>query len=389
MHYDFDRKINRKHTRSVKWDVDEVEEMIPLWIADMDFEVARPILEAISKRAEHPVFGYARIPQEYYDATIKWFKQKHGWEMRQECFVPTTGVVPAIAIALKALTQPSDKVIMQAPIYNCFYRVIENAGCPIIENPLTLKDGRYTMDLESFEKQIIEEQPKVFLLCNPHNPAARVWTREELAELARICKKHGLVVIADEIHCELVFKGHRYTPFATVARDYDLPLVCCHSPSKSFNIAGLKVANIYCEDDVIRERIVRAADLFEQSDINPFGIDALIAAYTEEGGEWIDQLNAYVYQNYLMVDDFVKKHLPQWKVTRMEGTYLAWIDVSASGKSAEELVEDIRQNTQVRLNSGTMYSRKYGEGFVRVNMACPKALLQEALTRVAEYMKKA
>ena len=386
--YDFDKLTERRGTNSYKWDSPVDADVLPMWVADMDFEVAPAITKALQERVTQGIFGYTMVPDSYYEAIVDWFKRRHGWTLERDWILYTTGVVPAVSCALKALTLPGEKVLVQTPAYNCFFSSIANSGCQLAENELVYEGGTYHVDFDDFERKCADEKTTVFLLCNPHNPAGRVWKREELERMNDICLKHGVKVVADEIHCELVMPGFRFVPFASVSAACRDNCVVLNSPSKGFNIAGLQIANIICADAAVRRRIDRAVNINEVCDVNPFGVLALQAAYTA-GEEWLDELNAYIHGNYELVKDFVAKEMPKLKVVRMEGTYLVWLDVMGLESTSDELTDKLLKEAKVMVNSGTMYGRRAGEGFIRLNIACPRARLLEGLKRMgrclAEY----
>ena len=368
--------VERRGTGCVKWDEAD-EGVIPLWVADMDFAVAPPIREAIRRRAEHPVFGYTYVQDDYYEAVISWFRRRHGWTISREHILYTTGVVPAMSCAIKALAMPGERVLILSPDYNCFFSSVRNNGCEVAESVLRLNGNRFEVDWDDFEQRCADEKCTVFLLCNPHNPTGRVWTLEELQRMSDICRRHAVRIVSDEIHCELVMPGHTFCPMQTV----DATAVVLNSPSKSFNIAGLQTANIICTDAATRRRLDRAVNINEVCDLNPFGPVALVAAYNESE-QWIDELNGYLWQNYQSLCDFVAQHLPQWRVMPLEGTYLAWVDVSACCDRVAAYCDRIMREAKVWLNPGTMYGPQSGEGYLRINIACPRSLLMEALSRI-------
>lgn len=385
MKYDFDEIIPRRHTNSYKWDGATDSNVLPLWVADMDFRTAPAITEALKQRVEHGIFGYTRVPDEYYEAVTAWFKRRHGWDIRREWMIYTSGVVPAISAIIKALTGPGDKVLVQTPVYNCFFSSIRNNGCEVASSPLVYEDRTYRMDLEDLERKASDENTKVMLLCNPHNPAGRVWTREELTAVGEICIRHGVTVVSDEIHCELVYSGHRHIPFASISEDFLRHSVTCVSPSKAFNIAGLQIANIIAPDETMRRRIDKAININEVCDVNPFGVIATMAAYNE-GEEWLGQLLDYLWQNYLFLVEFCRTHLPDFPVARLEGTYLAWMDCRTLGIGSEELEQLLVGEAKLWLNAGTMYGAE-GEGFMRWNLACPRSVLKQALARFKAFVE--
>ena len=393
--YNFDEIIERRNTGCVKWDEEAPRQtgdwplpggkgLIPLWVADMDFAVAPAIQEAVKRRAEHPVFGYTYVQDDYYEAVISWFKRRHQWDIKREWILYTIGVVPAMSVAIKALTMPGERVLILSPDYNCFFSSIKNNGCEVAETVLRQnrsKKNRFEVDWEVFEAQCADEKTTVFLLCNPHNPTGRVWTRKELEQMRDICHQHQVRIVSDEIHCELIMPGNTFCPMGTV----DADAIILNSPSKSFNIAGLQMANIICQDAETRRRLDRAININEVCDVNPFAPEAVKAAYNESG-DWIDALNLYLWDNYRALCDFVAQHLPQWKVMPLEGTYLVWVDVSACCNSVATYCEEILEKTHVWVNPGTMYGPKSGEGYLRINIACPLSRLMEALER-AKKMK--
>ncbi|SFG51276.1 MalY/PatB family protein [Prevotella sp. KH2C16] len=387
MKYDFDKETIRRGTQCVKWDEAADPEVLPMWVADMDFEVAPCIAEVLQKRVAHGIFGYALVPESYYEAVIGWFSRRHGWNIQRDWILYTSGVVPAMSCAIKALCMPGEKVLIQTPVYNCFFSSIHNNGCQVVENELRRTGDTYEIDFEDFERKCADEKTTLFLLCNPHNPAGRVWSKAELQHMNDICMRHGVRVVSDEIHCELVMPGCVYTPFAAAADDCQRNSITLSSPSKSFNTAGLQIANIVCQDAEVRRRIDRAININEVCDVNPFGPIALEAAYNE-GEEWLDELNQYLYQNYLALKEFFANRLPQLQVMRLEGTYLVWVDIRSLGLSSDGLTEKLLNEGKVFVNSGTMYGRKAGEGYIRINIACPRSRMLEGLERIATVIGK-
>ncbi len=386
MTYDFDELINRRGTNSLKWDSAADPDVLPLWVADMDFRTAQPVIDALRRRVEHGIFGYTHVPDAFYESIIRWFARRHGWTMRREWMLYTSGVVPALSAVIKALTAPGDKVLVQTPVYNCFFSSIRNNGCTVEESPLIYENQTYRMDFDDLERRAADPRVKVMLLCNPHNPAGRVWTRDELARLGDICLRHGVTVVADEIHCELVMPGHAYTPYASVSEAMRHGSVTCLSPTKSFNMAGLQIAAIVSDDADVRRRIDRAININEVCDVNPFGIEATIAAY-DEGEPWLLQLLDYLKGNYDFMCDYCREHLPEFPLTELEGTYLVWMDCHVLGLPSEELEERLVDESRLWLNAGTMYGAA-GEGFMRWNIACPRARLAEALKRFTEFRNR-
>lgn len=375
--YNFDELTERRNTGSYKWDSTEEEGMIPLWVADMDFRTAPPITEALRKRVETGIFGYMKVPESYYHSLRRWFRLRHGWTFLREQVIYTSGVVPAISAIIKALTQPGDGVVVQTPAYNCFFSSVRNNGCRIVENPLcrekTEHGFTYRMDFDNLRRVISTERPKLLILCNPHNPSGRVWSQEELETLRDICHESGVRVVSDEIHCELTHPGFEFVPYMTV----DPEAIVCNSPSKAFNTAGLQIANIICQDEETRRKIDRAININEVCDVNPFGVIALQAAY-DEGEEWLEALNLYLWENYKFLRELLKERMPELEVCDSESTYLAWIDISPLGMSGDEIEEHAKEATKVWVNSGDMYM---GKGYIRINYACPRPRLREGLDR--------
>ena len=378
MKYDFDEPVVRRGTNCVKWDESEIDDIIPMWVADMDFRVAPAIQKALEQRVAHGVFGYNIVPESYYEAVISWFRRRHQWTISRESILYTTAVVPAVSCVIKALTMPGEKVLILSPAYNCFFSSIRNNGCEVLESPLVNEDSSFKIDWQDFEQKCADEKTTLFLLCNPHNPCGRVWNREELQRMYDICHRHGVTVVSDEIHCELIMPGYEFVPFGTITDD----CVVTNSPSKNFNTAGLQIANIICTNPEWRRRIDRAININEVCDVNPFGIVALQAAYNESE-DWLDELNQYLWQNYQTLCDFFAHELPQLRVTRLEGTYLVWVDHRALGISTDELFNRLLNEGHVWVSPGTMYGPQTGEGFIRINIACPRSQLNEALKRIA------
>ena len=382
--YDFDILTERRGSGSMKWDRDKDPEVIPLWVADMDFRTAPAVTNALLERVNTGIFGYTDVPDAYYNALTEWFKNRHGWNIDRNDVIYTTGVVPAVSAVIKALTIPGDGVILQMPAYNCFFSSIRNNGCRQIDNPLcreeTSSGFTYSMDFESLKNAASDPRKKLLILCNPHNPTGRVWTREELETVRDICKENGVRVVSDEIHCELVHGDEKYVPYATV----DDEAIVCVSPSKAFNTAGLQIANIVCRPADVRWKIDRAINDNEVCDVNPFGVVGLIAAYSK-GGEWLDALNKYLDGNYTYLRGYIESNMQGMKVCDSESTYLAWIDVSGLGLTGNEAEELFLSKSKVRISSGATY----GDGrYIRLNYACQRSRLEEALRRMSQTVKE-
>lgn len=386
MKFDFNKEVNRRGTNSSKWDRMDDERVIPLWVADMDFQTAPCIIETLKKRVEHGIFGYTKVPDAYYEAIINWFKRRHNWEIKPSDILYTTGVVPAVSVIIKALTQPGDKVIVQTPVYNCFFSSIRNNECLVSENNLKYFDNeRYEIDFLDLEEKASDPKAKVLLLCNPHNPSGRVWTYNELYQIYDICKRHGVTIVSDEIHCELVYPPFVYVPFCSLSEEVAENSVACISPSKAFNIAGLQNAAIVCRNEELRKKIDRAININEVCDVNPFGVLATISAYND-GEPWLTELIDYLQENYEMLISFFNEELPELPVIKLEGTYLVWVDCHKLGLPSKELTEKLIHEGNVWLNPGIMYGES-GEGFMRINIACPRARLEEGLKRIKKVFR--
>lgn len=390
MKYDFNELIDRRGSNSVKWD-EAPEGVLPMWVADMDFRVAPCITDAVVRRVEHGVFGYTHVPNGYYNAVVRWFERRHGWKVEKDWILYIGGVIPALSAIIKAMTQPDDKILIQTPVYNHFFSSIRNNGCRANSSPLLEvmgDDGQptYHVNWEDFEQRAADPATKLFILCNPHNPAGRVWSREELQRMGDICLKHNVFVIADEIHCELVMPGYKYTPYGTLGEEYMHNCAVCNSPSKAFNIAGLQISNIIIENEEVRRKVDRAININEVRDVNPLGVEALIAAYTE-GEDWLNQLNEHIAGSYRYVLNYFRQHFPQLPVTKLEGTYLMWVNCRATGLSGDEFCKRLLAEEKLWLNEGSMYGAA-GQDYFRMNIACPRARIAEGLERLRRFMEK-
>nr|WP_319400711.1 MalY/PatB family protein [uncultured Carboxylicivirga sp.] len=388
MTYNFDEVVNRKGSNSYKWDTNRNNEVLPMWVADMDFKTAPPIIEALTQRVQHGVFGYANVPDAYYNAVIDWFERRHQFPIEKDWMIYTIGVVPAVSAIILAMTQPGDKVIVQEPVYNCFFSSIRNNQCESVSNDLIYSNGKYSIDFDDLEAKAADPKAKVMLLCNPHNPAGRVWTKEELARIGEICFRNNVFVVSDEIHCDLVHPGHKHIPFASLGQQFLENSATCIAPSKTFNLAGLQVANIVAYDADIRQKIDKAININEVCDISPFAITSLIAAYTNpESEKWLDDLKQYLWENSQIVKEFFAENLPQFPILPLEATYLMWIDCSVLNLTSDELLDKMIEVENIRLNEGIIYG-KAGEGFMRLNIACPKETLREGLQRTKRALDK-
>ena len=389
MTYIFDQCPDRNGTESVKWDL--YPGTLPMWVADMDFRIAPEIQEALQKRLDHGVFGYELIPDDYFTIMSQWFATRHEWEgIVRENIVPTTGVIAAYSAAIKAMTVPGDNVLVMTPCYNAFFPAIRNNKCGQLESPLKFDGKHFIVDWDDFEAKCA--QAKVFLLCNPHNPVGRVWTREELLLMAEICRRNNVFVVSDEIHCELTYPGHDYTPWATLPEQYVRNSVSCISPTKAFNIAGIQIANLFAADPDILAKMNRAINDNECCDVNVFGVTALKAAYSA-GGPWLDQLRNYLYHNARTVCCFLEDEIPGVVCPPLEGTYLMWLDCRCALKPgeplegfSERLAKHLREKHGLVLSTGTIYGAA-GEGFERLNIACSRTRLLDGLDRLKEGLK--
>lgn len=377
----FDKIINRRGTGSYKWD--SRHNVLPLWVADMDFQTAPCVIEALRRRVDHGVFGYTLVRDDYYDSLIDWFSTRHLYIFGRADVIYTSGVVPALSAIIKALVAPGEGVIVQTPVYNCFFSSIRNNGCRVVENPLlreNLSESEFTyrIDFDGLEKLASDKSNTMLLLCNPHNPAGRAWNSDELTRVAEICSRHGVQVVSDEIHCELTAPEIRYTPYGTVDKD----AIVCLSPSKAFNTAGLQIANIICGSERKRKLIDRAININEVCDVNPFGVEGLIASYSPQGAAWLNELREYLHQNYLFAKKFLTDRLPV-SIARLEATYLLWVDITSLGISGSELEEKLLEHSHVWVNAGSMYG---DDSYIRINLACPRSLLDEGLTKLCDYL---
>ena len=406
--YNFDEMTIRRGTNCVKWDAESPvgpisEDVIPLWVADMDFKVAPEIVNVLKDRVDQEIFGYTHVPDSYYEAAVNWWERRRGWHTEKDWYLYSAGVVPAMSVVVKALTQyeivdgevvekPNrgrgphgelPKMIIQSPAYNCFFSTAKNNLCELSINKLIYDtegdQATWYIDFEDLERRAADPMAKVLLFCNPHNPCGRVWPREDLERVADICRRNGVIVISDEIHCELEMPGYHFTPMASISQVAQDNTVTMNSPSKSFNIAGLGISNIITNNPDWKKIIDRVININELCEVNPFGVLALQAAYNE-GEPWLKELNEYLYGNYRTLLSFFEENLPEFPVSKLEGTYLVWVDVSALNMSANDIENSLLLNEKVWINSGVMYGL---DGFMRINIACPRARLQQGLDRIA------
>ena len=386
MKYDFDQIIDRRGTSCLKYDFaverGKREDVLLLWVADMDFQTAPQITEAIIKRAQHGVFGYTLIEDEWYDAYQNWWKTRHDFEIQEEWLIFCTGVVPAISSIVRKMTTPAEKVVVLTPVYNIFFNSIYNNGRNILESPLKYDGEGYAMDFEDLEAKLADPQTSLMILCNPQNPAGKIWDKETLAHVGELCAKYGVTVISDEIHCDLTDPGKEYVPFATASDTCRDISVTCIAPTKTFNIAGIQTAAIVVPDKFLRHKMWRGLNTDEVAEPNAFAVDAAIAAFTN-GGEWLDSLRQYLYENKQYVRKFVSENIPDMKVVYSEATYLLWLDCSKITDNAKQLSAFIRKNTGLYMSPGLSYG-KNGKAFIRLNIACPRSIVEEGMKRLAE-----
>lgn len=378
MAYDFDIVTDRRNTGSLKWDVPDRE--LPMWVADMDFQAAPAIREAIAKRLEHGVFGYSVIPDEWYEAYVGWWKERHGFTIEKEWLIFTTGVVAAISSAVRKLTTVGENVLVQTPCYNIFFNSIYNNGRNIVENHLLYRDGGYMIDWDMLEEQLSDPQTSLMILCNPQNPVGKIWDRDTLARIGEMCREHHVTVISDEIHCDLTNPGVEYVPFASASETCKSISVTCIAPTKAFNIAGIQSAAVVAADEALRHKIWRGLNTDEVAEPNIFAVDVTVAAFTE-CGEWLDALRDYLYDNKQTVYRFIQERLPEIKALPCDATYLMWLDCTGFVENGEDICGFIRKESGLYLSDGKAYGSN-GAGFLRLNVACPRAVLDEGLKRL-------
>jgi len=391
--YDFDTVISRKDTASLKWDVNKGE--LPMWVADMDFKTAPEIIEAIQKRVEHGIFGYSIVPDEWYEAYMAWWKRRHGLNIEKEWLIFTTGVIPAISSSVRKLTTPNENVVIQTPVYNVFFNSILNNGCRVLQNDLIYEDGEYRMDFEDLEKKLSNPQTSLMILCNPQNPGGKIWDYESLKKVGDLCVKYNVAVISDEIHCDLVTPGKKYVPFASISTNCRACSISCLAPTKTFNLAGLHTAAVCIPNPYIRHKIWRALNTDEVAEPNAFAVTVAIAAFNE-GEKWLDELNEYIYHNRKLLESYIDDNIPEIKTVKSDATYLVWLNIKNLYQYLEHRVDGgsiskyfsayIRENTGLYISSGDEYGDA-GEGFLRINIACPQSVLEEGLERLKKAVK--
>lgn len=380
MNYDFDKPVNRRRTFSVKWDVKEQE--LPMWVADMDFETAPEIQDAVRRRAEHGAFGYTLIPDEWYEAIQEWWEKRHHFHLEKEWLIFCTGVVPAISSAVRKLTTPAEKVVLLTPVYNIFFNSVVNNGRYVLECPLSYDGEQYEIDFQALEEALADPQTTMLIFCNPHNPVGKIWSAETMKRVGDLCRKYHVVVVSDEIHCELTDPGKEYIPFASVSEACRDNSITCIAPTKTFNMAGLQTAAVIVPDPYLRHKIWRALNTDEAAEPNVFGMTAAIAAY-QKGGPWLDALRSYLYENKQTARAFLETQLPKLHLVPSEATYLLWIDCKELTEHAKELGRFLREKTGLYLSEGSQYG-KTGETFLRMNIACRRAVLEDGLERLKQ-----
>ena len=402
MNYNFDAEVSRRDTNSVKWEFMHGGEdspqlqhtyrffgknrTLPMWVADMDFISPRSVVDALTARAQHGIYGYTAPTQDFYQSVVRWMQKRHDWKIAPEWICITPGVVPALNMLVRAFVSPGDRVLIQPPVYHPFYRAIENNNAELALNPLVYEDGRYRMDIEDLEAKCSDPKVKMAILCNPHNPVGRVWTREELIQFGEICIDHGLLVVSDEIHGDLIYKGHIFTPFANANDSFSQNSIICTSPSKTFNLAGLQTSCIVIPDEDLRSSFEKVLQSNGLSGISTFGVVAAQAAY-DHGEEWLVQLLEYIEDNLKYLEQYIAEHIPQLTVVRPEGTYLVWLDCHRLRLGKWELKQFMLEEAKVYLDEGFIFGPE-GEGFERINIACPRAILVEALDRIRQAVGK-
>lgn len=378
MKYNFDHVPDRRNTDSYKWDVKENE--LPMWVADMDFETAPEIREAFSRRIEHGVFGYSIIPDAWYEAYGNWWEKRHHFKIEKDWLIFCTGVVPAISSIVRKLTTPNENVVILTPVYNIFFNSIVNNGARVLECPLVYKNGEYDINWEDFEEKLSNPQTSLLIWCNPHNPVGKIWDPDTMKRVGELCKKYGVTVVSDEIHCDIVRPGKEYTPFASVSETCRNISISCVAPTKTFNIAGLQSAGVFVPEPFLRHKVWRGLNTDEVAEPNSFATLAAITAF-EKGEDWLNELCDYIYKNRQYVESFIKENIPQLKVVPANATYLVWIDISGIFKDGIEARDFIRKTTGLYICEGNEYGEA-GNNFIRMNIACPLERVKDGMNRL-------
>lgn len=386
--YHFNRLIERKNTHSVKWDMNHIvfgtNDILPMWVADMDFEPPMEVTEALKKRIEHNIYGYTFIPHSTYEAVQDWVKKRHHWNIEKDWLLFMPGVIPGISVAINALTEPFDRILVQSPVYTPFFNLIEQNGRTVVNSPLVLKDHYYEIDFHDFEEKL-KSGVKLFILCNPHNPSGRVWKKEELQKIGELCKKYDCLILSDEIHSDLIYKPNVHTPIASVNEDLHNQVITFIAPSKTFNLAGLQASCVIIPNSQLRNIFKKAQSKLGYGMLNTFGIAGIEAAY-RYGEDWLEQLLIHLQENIDIAKNFIEQEIPELSVMIPEGTYLLWIDCRKLGLSDQEIREKLIQKGKLGLEPGTKY-RTGGESFVRMNIACSKDTLLEGLHRLKKAFR--
>ncbi|PWA07701.1 cystathionine beta-lyase [Pueribacillus theae] len=390
MAYHFDKVIDRHNTNSLKWDALKERfgdaDLLPMWVADMDFPAPGEVIEALKKVADHGIFGYTIRPDSFYQSLINWLERRHHWKVEKEWINICPGVVPALSLIVQAFTKPGDQIVIQSPVYHPFFSVAQQKGRELVDNTLLFDGKRYEIDFEDLEKKLSDERCKMLLFCSPHNPVGRVWTKDELTKVGNLCLKHNVLMLSDEIHFDLIFKGHKHTPFASISKEFADISITCVAPSKTFNLAGLQSSAIIIPNKKLNETYQKSLDIEDGNMSNSFAIAAFEAAYNN-GEQWLEELLTYLEKNLDFVNKFFKEEIPNASVVQPEGTYLVWIDCRKLGLSAKELERLLLKEAKVALNQGYIFG-KSGEGFIRLNIACPKSILEEGLNRIKATVNK-
>lgn len=384
MNYDFDTVVNRKNTNAIKYDLakkrGKPEDAVSLWVADMDFPTAPCIQKAVAEKAAHGIWGYSRPDSRYYDALKKWYKERHNFEVQNEWVVNTPGVCFALATAVKAFTKEGESVLIQKPVYYPFFNIINSLQRKVVNSSLILKNNHYEIDFDDFERKIVQENVKMFILCSPHNPGGRVWTKQELQKISEICLAHNVLVVSDEIHSDITFGSNVHTVYGSLSEQALKNSIICTAPSKSFNLAGLQFSNIFIADEKLRKAFSEELDKTGYDEPSVFGIVAATAAYSE-GADWFDSVKSYIWENILFAKKYIEENASQIKVLVPEGTYLLWLDFSKTGLSDSEINDRVLNKAKVWLDSGSMFGKE-GEKFQRINCATPRIILEDALKRI-------
>ena len=378
--YNFDVEINRRGTDSLKWDVKDNE--LPMWVADMDFQTAPEIRDALAKKLEHGIFGYSDLIPDWYEAYQNWWKRRHGLEIKKSWMIFSTGVIPSISSIVRKLTTPNEKVIIQTPVYNIFFNSIYNNGCRVWESPLKYENGQYSMDFEDLEEKMADPQASLMILCNPQNPAGNIWSAEELARVGELAKKYGVTVVSDEIHCDITAPGTEYVPFASVSDTCREVSITCIAPTKAFNIAGLQTSAVFSANPFLKHKVWRALNTDEVAEPNAFAQTATIAAFNQ-GEDWLNEMREYVFSNRKRAEEFIAAELSKVHPVKSNATYLMWLDISEYGKSSDEVASFIRKETGLYVTEGLEYGES-GRYFLRMNVACTRATLEDGLKRLKE-----